>query len=84
MKPPQYRKVKIKRVQTMQNNTSPLMDVKEVATYLHLSPATVYSKRTRGEFPKGCIVKIGGKLLFNREKIEQLVEDSTELPIYHS
>ena len=73
-----------RRTLTMQNNISPLMDVQEVANYLHLSPATVYSKRTRGEFPKGCIVKIGGKLLFSRAKIEQLVEDSTESSFGHS
>ena len=62
----------------MQTNQSPLMDVNEVAAYLHLSPATVYSKRTRGEFPEGTIVKLFGKLLFKRAKIEQMVEDATE------
>ena len=68
----------------MQNNTNPLMDVKEVSAYLHLSPATVYSKRTRGEFPDGSIVKMGGKLLFKREKIEQMVEEATEHSFYRS
>ncbi|MBR4508351.1 MAG: helix-turn-helix domain-containing protein [Elusimicrobiaceae bacterium] len=68
----------------MKTNVSPLMDVKEVSSYLHLSPATVYSKRTRGEFPKGSTVKLFGKLLFVREKIEQLVEDSIEPSFGHS
>lgn len=68
----------------MQTSPSPLMDVNEVATYLHLSPATVYSKRTRGEFPDGSIVKMGGKLLFKREKIDQMVEDATEHSFHHS
>lgn len=62
----------------MEYDSKTLMDVNEVATYLHLSPSTVYSKRARGEFPKGSIVKLFGKLLFKREKIEQLVEDSIE------
>ena len=62
----------------IQMNVNPLMDVNEVAAYLHLSPATVYAKKCRGEFPKGSTVKLFGKLLFKREKIEQLVEDSTE------
>ena len=68
----------------MQVNVSPLMDVNEVAAYLHLSPATIYSKRTRREFPEGTIVKLSGKLLFKREKIEQMVEDATELSFNHS
>ena len=68
----------------MQISPSPLMDVKEVAAYLHLSPATVYSKRTRGEFPDGSIVKMGGKLLFKREKIDQLIADSVEPPFGRS
>ncbi len=68
----------------MQVNISPLMDVNEVAAYLHLSPATIYSKRTRREFPEGTIVKLSGKLLFKREKIEQMVEDATELSFNHS
>lgn len=68
----------------MQTSPSPLMDVNEVATYLHLSPATVYAKKCRGEFPKGSTVKLFGKLLFKREKIEQLVEDSTEPSFMHS
>jgi len=68
----------------MENSTSPLMDVEEVAAYLHLSPATVYSKRTRKQFPDGSIVKVGGRLLFKREKIEQMVEDSTESSFGHA
>lgn len=73
-----------RRAQPMQTNASPLMDVNEVAAYLHLSPATIYSKRTRGEFPKGTIVKLSGKLLFKRAKIEQMVEEATEDSFGHS
>ncbi len=68
----------------MFNNTNPLMDVNEVAAYLHLSPKTIYSKRTRAEFPKGTIVKLSGRLLFKRTKIEQMVEDATEDSFSHS
>ena len=63
---------------------SPLMTSEEVAEYLRISKATVYSKRCRGEFPEGCAVKIFGKRMFLREKIEQLVEDSIEPSFGHS
>ena len=66
------------------NIESSLMTPDEVAAYLRISKATVYSKRTRGEFPDGTIVKLFGKLLFKREKIEQMVEDATEHLFRHS
>lgn len=66
------------------NMKSPLMDVEEVAAYLHLSIATIYSKRTRGDFPAGTVVKLHGRLLFKRTKIEQMVEDATEHFSHHS
>lgn len=40
----------------MEYDAKTLMDVNEVAAYLHLSPSTVYSKRARGEFPKPFLV----------------------------
>lgn len=60
------------------NVESPLMTPDEVAAYLRISKATVYSKRCRGEFPEGSIVKVFGKLMFLREKIDQLIADSVE------
>lgn len=66
------------------NMKSPLMDVEEVAAYLHLSIATIYSKRTRRDFPTGTVVKLHGRLLFKRAKIEQMVEDATEHFSHHS
>lgn len=57
---------------------SPLMTPAEVAAYLCISKATVYSKKCRGAFPKGSTVKIFGKLMFLREKIDQLIVDSVE------
>lgn len=59
---------------------SPLMTPDEVAAYLRISKATLYSKRCRGEFPEGSTVKIFGKLMFLREKIDQLIADSVEPP----
>lgn len=73
----------VRRNTPMQTNVSPLMTPKEVATYLRLSIATVYAKKCRGEFPKGSTVKLFGKLLFKRDKIEQLIEDSTEPSFGH-
>ena len=60
------------------NIKSPLMTPDEVAAYLRISKATVYSKRCRGEFPEGSVVKPFGKLMFLREKIDQLIADSIE------
>ena len=60
------------------NTQSILMTPVEVADYLRISISTVYTKKSRGEFPEGTTVKLFGKLLFKRTKIEQLVEDSIE------
>ena len=66
------------------NIESPLMTPDEVAAYLRISKATVYSKRCRGEFPEGSVVKPFGKLMFLREKIDQLIADSIEPPLGRS
>ena len=63
------------------NIKSPLMTPDEVAAYLRISKATVYSKRCRGEFPEGSVAKPFGKLMFLREKIEQMIADSIEPPL---
>ena len=66
------------------NSKSPLMTPEEVAAGLRISKATVYSKRCRGEFPEGSVVKPFGKLMFLREKIDQLIADSIEPPLGRS
>ena len=63
---------------------SPLMTPDEVAAYLRISKATVYSKKCRGEFPEGSVAKPFGKLMFLREKIDQLIADSIEPPLGRS
>lgn len=60
------------------NTKSPLMLPQEVADFLRISLSTVYTKKCRMEFPQGSTVKIFGRLMFLREKIEQLVADSVE------
>ncbi len=70
--------------QKITNIQSPLMTPDEVAAYLRISKATVYSKRCRGEFPEGSTVKIFGKLMFVREKIDQMIADSVEPPLGRS
>ena len=69
---------KEQKAATGSNIESLLMTPDEVAAYLRISKATVYSKRCRGEFPEGCTVKIFGKLMFLREKIDQLIANSIE------
>ena len=66
------------------NIKSPLLTPDEVAAYLRISKATVYSKKCRGEFPEGSVVKPFGKLMFLREKIDQLIADSIEPPLGRS
>ena len=63
---------------------SPLMTPDEVAAYLRISKATVYTKKCHRKFPEGSTVKVFGKLMFLREKIEQLIADSVELPLGRS
>jgi len=63
---------------------SPLMTPDEVAAYLRISKATVYPKKCRGEFPEGSVAKPFGKLMFLREKIDQLIADSIEPPLGRS
>lgn len=77
-------KNKFEQPQKILDMQGPLMTPDEVASYLRISRATVYSKRTRRQFPEGTIVKLFGKLLFKREKIEQLVEEATEDSFSHS
>lgn len=64
----------------MNNTQSPLMTVEELSEFIHMPVATIYSKKCRGEFPKGSVVKLNKKLLFKRKEIEQWIEDSTESP----
>ena len=53
----------------------------EVTAYLRISKATVYSKRCRGVFPEGSVVKVFGRLMFLRKKIDELIADSVESPL---
>lgn len=75
----QYFKLKkAKQVSAPSEVQSPLMTVDEVADYLRISKATVYSKKCRGEFPEECIAKVFGKLRFVRKEIDKLIADSVE------
>jgi len=75
----QYFKLKkAKQVSAPSEVQSPLMTVDEVADYLRISKATIYSKRSRHELPEECIAKVFGKLLFVRKEIDKLIADSME------
>lgn len=51
-----------------------LLSVKQLAVYLDMPEATIYSKKCRGEFPAKCIVKLDGKLRFDRVEIDRWID----------
>jgi excisionase family DNA binding protein len=57
--------------------TKEIMDVKEVAEYLALSPTTVYRMLTSGEIPN---VKVGGQYRFPKAVIDDWIAGKLELP----
>lgn len=57
--------------------TKEIMDVKEVAEYLALSPTTIYRMLTSGEIPN---VKVGGQYRFPKGVIDNWIAGKLELP----
>jgi len=61
-----------------QNNTLDLfeiMTVREVASYLHLSQATVYQMARNGQIP---VARIGRTWRFTKDSINRWISNSTE------
>lgn len=50
------------------------MTAEELAEYLRTTPGTVYTWKSMGIIPPGCVRKIGRKLLFVTEKIESWID----------
>ena len=50
---------------------SKLMTVEELAEYLRTSPDTVYTWKSMGIIPAKCVKKIGRKLLFVSQAIDE-------------
>jgi excisionase family DNA binding protein len=48
-----------------------LMDVKEAAEFLNLSPRTLYKKTCARQIP---FLKLGGKLLFDRRELDEYID----------
>ena len=51
-----------------------LLTMQELSNYLSMPIATIYSKKCRGEFPAGSIVKIDGKPRFDKDLIDKWIE----------
>ena len=51
-----------------------LMTVEEVAEYLRTTPGTVYTWKSMGIIPAKCVKKIGRKLLFIAQEIEEWLD----------
>lgn len=52
-----------------------LMTVPEVAAYLRLSPASVYTSRYRGQFPGALGIQVGRKIVFRRHDLDAYLDD---------
>ena len=62
----------------------PLLTLNEVADYLRLTPAALYTQRHRGEKPGALGIRVGRKILYRSSDItrfldEQLAETQTSL-----
>jgi excisionase family DNA binding protein len=57
--------------------TKDIMDVKEVAEYLALSPTTIYRMLTAGEIPN---VKVGGQYRFPKSVIDEWIAGKLDYP----
>ena len=51
-----------------------LIKVEELAEYLRTTPGTIYAWKSMGIIPADCVRKIGRKLLFVVEKIEEWID----------
>ena len=50
------------------------MTVEELAEYLRTTTGTIYAWKSMGIIPPDCVCKIGRKLLFFVEKIEEWID----------
>ena len=48
-----------------------LITVEELAEYLRSTPGTIYAWKSTGIIPPDCVKKVGRKLLFVAQKIEE-------------
>ena len=51
-----------------------LITVEELADYLRTTTGTIYAWKSMGIIPAQCVCKIGRKLLFFVEKIEEWID----------
>lgn len=58
----------------MSEITPRLLSVKQLSVYLDMPEATIYSKKCRGEIPAACIVRLDGKLRFDRVEIDRWID----------
>ncbi|WP_428898436.1 DNA binding domain-containing protein [Parelusimicrobium proximum] len=56
-----------------------LMDIKELAEYLSMPTATLYTMKCERRFPAGCVVKIGRSLRFDKAAIDNWIEEQKSL-----
>jgi len=56
------------------------LDIKAASAFLGLAKATIYSKVCRGEIPA---FKLGKKLLFKREELDEYVENNKDQTNFH-
>lgn len=55
--------------------TPRLLTVEELSVYLGMPKATIYTKKCRGEFPSGCVVKLDGKTRFDKQEIDKWIDE---------
>ncbi|MBR3631583.1 MAG: helix-turn-helix domain-containing protein [Elusimicrobiaceae bacterium] len=53
-----------------------LITAEELAEYLRSTPGTIYTWKSMGRIPADCVRKIGRKVLFVAEKIEEWLDSS--------
>ncbi len=58
-----------------------LLNTKELSEWLGLSEDAIYTKKSRGKFPKGCVVKIGSRLMFRKDAILQWIDSCEASPL---
>jgi hypothetical protein len=60
-----------KGIEVMTDITSPYLDTRQAAAYLHVAPRTLANKRSKGEGPR--YQKAGGRILYRRSDLESYV-----------
>jgi len=56
-------------------STKKLLNIKELAEYLSIPVATLYSMKCERGFPDGCVVKIGRSLRFDKAAVDAWIEE---------